>query len=80
VPSGSERALPKVVELEFGFCLKIGQIRQWGTRNLAGGNQRTRKRIYTCILSDGKQREGRGHFTVSPKTTQYQNSDLGNTI
>jgi hypothetical protein len=40
---------------------------------LASGNQGTN------ILSNGKQKERRGHFTDSPKTTQCKNSDLGNT-
>jgi hypothetical protein len=63
-----------------GICKKIGEIRQWRTRNLASENQGTRERIYTFIWSDGKQEEERGHFIVSPKTTQCQNSDLGNII
>jgi hypothetical protein len=63
-----------------GFCMKIGQIRQWGNRNLVGENQGIRERIYACIWSVGKQEEKRGNFIVSPKTTQCQNSDLHNTM
>lgn len=60
--------------------MKIGQIRQWGTRNFVGENQGITERIYACIWSVGKQEEERGHFIVSPESTQCQNSDLHSTI